>query len=95
MHDGVSDVFGNENKYNALAQKKLQARKAKSIQKMFSTLESVDPGKSSDPNYSVPVLNQVTGEATTYRYLMEEKTKDTVLQRENSLDKVMGNMKGN
>ncbi len=95
VHDGVSDVFGNENKYNALAQKKLQARKAKSIQKMFSTPESVDPGKSSDPNYSVPVLNQVTGEATTYRYLMEEKTKDTVLQRENSLDKVMGNMKGN
>ena len=95
VHDGVSDVFGNENKYNALAQKKLQARKAKSIQKMFSTPESVDPGNSSVPSYTVPVLNQVTGEATNYRYLMEEKTKDTVLQRENSLDKVMGNMKGN
>ena len=74
-------------------QKHIRARKEQEIEDMFDTPESWSPAADKNPNFMAPVLNY-KGEASDYRYLMEEDTKDDVLKRNNQIDRVMGNIAG-
>jgi hypothetical protein len=70
----------------------IKANKQQAINEMFMDRD-VDPTKIKS-NFMVPVLNQLR-EVVSYRYMMEEQTKDSLLQKNNRFEDVMGAMAGN
>lgn len=66
--------------------------KAAEIDSIFDLSESWEPA-SVDRNYMVPVVNPA-GQTTGYRYMMNRRSKDSLLERENRVDKVLGHMAG-
>jgi hypothetical protein len=95
LHGGLTNPLDMESTYqyakttNAV----VASKKALDINGLFSVQDSWDPSKSRKANYMAPVLNHA-GQAVNYRYLMEELTKDDVLERDNRLEKVVGHMAG-
>ena len=85
---------GEMHRKNTRINKKIRAEKQKQLEKEYETRGlNYDPRNNRAVNYMVPAMNE-KGEAVGYRYLMEEDTKENVLGRDNSLDKVMGNAAG-
>jgi hypothetical protein len=68
-------------------------KKAQAMNAMVNRGRAFDPTKVTGGNLMVPVIN-ARGEVIDYRYMMEENTKDVVLDRNNRLDKVFGAMGG-
>ena len=62
------------------------------IRDLFAADPSFDPSKVKD-TYAAPVMNEQGGVAG-YRYLMANETKDTLLERDNRFDKLMGALAG-
>ena len=96
VHYGVNVPFsdGVVNPLNSRQNAKIGAQKKKLIDKQFTEdARSWEPQKDQSPNKLVPTLNQ-KGEADNYRYMMEEKTKDDVMERQNNVDGVLGKMAG-
>jgi hypothetical protein len=50
-------------------------------------------GKSADTSLLLPIVNE-KGEITSYRYIMSEHVKDSILERDNRFDYAMGRMFG-
>lgn len=78
--------LGNTASNNKIA----NARKNK-IRNMFKLSSAFDPSLIEGPSLMVPLINEA-GAAVNYRYLMNEATKDSVLERDNRIDQVMGAM---
>lgn len=53
----------------------------------------IDLAKAKDASYMAPVLDE-QGNITTWAYLMQETTKDSLLHRDNRFDKVIGTLAG-
>lgn len=69
-------------------QKMIKDKKA-AIQAMFQKrTKPAAPG-----NFMIPVINP-QGKITGYRYMMSEMTKDTLLEKNNAFDAVLGGMRG-
>ena len=62
------------------------------ISRLFTADPGFDPAKVKT-TFAAPVLDG-QGEVMNFRYLMENKTKDILLQRDNSFDTVMGTLAG-
>ena len=60
------------------------------IRNLYTTL--IDPTKVKE-TYAAPVMND-QGNVAGYRYLMQHRTKDVQLERDNRFDKIMGNLAG-
>lgn len=67
----------------------IKAAKAISVQQQFKT-SKFNVLKAGD-NKLVPVVNE-NGDITTYRYMMSEETKDTLLEKSNKFDVILGKM---
>ena len=70
----------------------ISRKKKAAVAEMFVD-RVVDPSTVRE-NYMVPIVNQLR-EVVSYRYMMEEQTKDSVLQKNNKFEDVMGAMAGN
>lgn len=62
------------------------------IRDLFNPDPAFDPSKVKD-TYAAPVMND-QGNVAGYRYLMQHRTKDNLLERDNRFDKIMGNLAG-
>lgn len=93
LHHGNTSMFtaaGQQNLANMQAMK--QARKA-DIAAMFTAGKTrVDPALIKE-NYQSPVLN-ARGEIANWAYLMNESTKDSLLERNNDFGEILGTLAG-
>jgi hypothetical protein len=91
----VGDAFdaatGEINHGNVRRMFHIQAQKAQAISGMFNIPENWDPLTDPNQDYLVPVINRY-GDAASYRYMMEEYTKDEVLERDLRADQVLGTL---
>jgi hypothetical protein len=88
----VHPETGQANRKNVRVNRAVAYSKYADIESMYQNGESFDPSKVTD-TYLVPVFNG-RGEAVNYRYLMSEETKDGVMDRDNRLPEVMGQIAG-
>ena len=94
LHDGLHSATGDTFYVgNALINQQVVGIKKPAINYLFNRSINYDPAKSGNNNYMVPVLGKA-GVPVDYRYLMNEETKDTILQRNNRVDDVLGAMAG-
>lgn len=73
-------------------QKRMMAYKQSSINKLHRNGGTLDPTKIKE-SYTVPLLND-KGVAVNYVHLMEERTKDELLERDSRFDTVLGVLAG-
>ena len=74
-------------------QKRITAAKQAAIKDMAQSNPGFDPSKVQE-NYMAPVLND-QGAAVNYVYLMQNKTKDILLERDSRFNEVLGALAGN
>jgi hypothetical protein len=89
-HNGVTDLFSKNGQYNATMMANIQKRAANDVEAMFTKAIEPDQEKGT---YLVPVLNP-NGQVVNYRYMMHNRTKDDVLERDNRFEKLLGAMAG-
>lgn len=82
----------NEWKANRHDLQAMHNAKQADIRSIFNTPLTYDPSKVTD-TYAAPVVNS-KGEVSDYRYLMQEQNKDSLLDRDNRFDKIMGAFAG-
>ncbi|MCM2973808.1 hypothetical protein [Larsenimonas suaedae] len=93
LHGGVSSVDSDApNYWNVAANRKIEQGKRGEIDRLFKLDSSYDPTRARD-THMAPVINRA-GEVVNYRYLMSHNTKDTLLERNNDFDEIMGSMAG-
>jgi len=68
----------------------LTKRAKREADALFATGASFDPTQVTD-NFMAPIVN-LNGQVTDWRYLMQEKTKDGLLQRDNRFENLLGRM---
>jgi hypothetical protein len=91
LNGGATDAFGEADFRNN--RKKIQAVYAENqnaIAEIISGTLKIEDGKGREP-YLVPVFAP-SGDVANFRYLMDEATKDNVLERDNRVENVMGAM---
>lgn len=93
VHSGEFDMQGQtlhaaNQRHSAL----IARRKAAAVQALFTTDESYNPAKAQG-NHLAPVFNAM-GNAVNYAYLMNHATKDTLLERNNSFEELLGKFAG-
>ena len=89
-HNGFTDSTTVTGLENAIIQATITNNKLRHLK------NNIDPGRdmSGDKgNNLAPVYNE-QGEVVNWRYLMKEKTKDDLLERNNSFDKLLGVLAG-
>lgn len=91
MHNGNLNVLSNTGLMNASEMAGVMHRQQPAIDNMFRD-KDFDPTAVKD-DFLVPVLN-ANGDKVNYRYMMQESTKDSVLDRDNRPDKILGSMAG-
>lgn len=89
-HNGNMSLFSTQGQYNTAMMSSIAAKKAQDINDLFN--KPFDP-ENVAKTFMVPVLNP-SGDTVNYAYIMNNSTKDTVLQRDNRFDKLMGAMAG-
>lgn len=83
---------------NGLANAQLNAsvmnarQAARAVQKMFTAGASFDPTKV-ETTYMAPIVNP-QGDIVNWRYLMQEDTKDSLLERDNRFEHILGALAG-
>lgn len=92
IHYGGNIPFDTKiNRENMAVNRDVARQKAQAIESQFAADGlAFDPSKV-DGSRLVPILN-AQGEAVNYRYMMEDTTKDSVLERRNHLGEIMGYM---
>lgn len=91
VHNGNVSPLSYSGQLNASNMAAIGNNKQAAIQDMF-TATGFDPS-SVKQNHLAPVLN-ANGDVVNYRYLMSELTKDTLLDRDNRPEKILGAMAG-
>lgn len=84
---GTREFEGGGQSHQQFLQMKHQA-----VQQMFQPDPTYDP-RTVGQTYAAPTLN-ANGDVVGHRYLMQDKTKDNVLERDNRFDKLIGTMAG-
>jgi hypothetical protein len=92
MHSGVLNPNTAAGLDNASNMASVQTKKMAAIQRMLNPSPRTDLSNETQ-TYMAPVFNEM-GEVVNYRYLMNDVTKDSVLDRNNTFDKVMGTIAG-
>lgn len=90
-YGGMSNAFDEGVQNTAQAQRLSQLRENQS-KALFSPRPDWDP-RSTSTTFLTPVLNE-RGVVTAWRYMMQEQTKDQVLERDHRVDEVLGAMAG-
>ena len=94
LNDQITGFLGQLNKRSRGTTAEIDPKMArKTLNRAFSWPESWDPGRDDSAVYAVPVLDQ-EGRPKEYRYMMPNETRDTVLERNNDVARVMGQMVG-
>lgn len=91
IHNGNLSPMSYSGQFNASTMAAIQSRKQAGINAMFRN-STFDPTKVTDQHLA-PVVN-ANGKVVNYRYLMQESTKDSLLDRDNRPDKILGTMAG-
>jgi hypothetical protein len=87
----TTDPTGNQ--FNFWNGQHITTRKSKAIGDIFDAPTSWDPRQASKRSIMAPVIN-LEGKGANYRYLMNNRTKNSVLGRENRVNHVLGNLAG-
>lgn len=91
LHSGLTDeVTGEINQRNQRELDRFRASKQAAIRSLLNSRGNFDPSRSTGTRM-VPVFNP-NGAVVNYRYMMENTTKDNLLERNNLLDQVLGTM---
>jgi predicted regulator of Ras-like GTPase activity (Roadblock/LC7/MglB family) len=88
QHSGYMNI----NTADGLANASLQADIMHGKQNAMNNASNWDPSQEKH-TYMAPIVNP-QGEIVNWRYLMHDSTKDTILQRENQFDLVLGTLAG-
>jgi len=91
-HSGYTNTNTFTGAQNAAANADLMASRKQAIADMFTPGPRRDLSKVK-ANHMAPVLNE-RGEVVKWRYMMANTTKDSVLNRDNSFDKLLGVLAG-
>jgi hypothetical protein len=91
-HNGDLGLLSTTGLANRAKMDDIRRDKAAGIQDMMS--KPFDPTQVKGKNFMAPVVNS-SGEVVNHRYMMQESTKDALLQRDNQFDKLLGTMAGN
>ena len=91
LHNGSRSVRTEDGRENAKAFNTMMARKAAAEGMMLT--QAYDPEADQDV-HAAPVFNPA-GEVVDFRYMMASDTRDSLLERTNGFDKLMGAMAGN
>ena len=91
-HSGFVNVNTFDGAMNASMQAEIMNNKQQEIADLFKPAPRKDLSKEKG-NKLAPVLN-ANGQIVNWRYLMSEKNKDTLLDRDNSFDNIIGAIAG-
>ena len=91
-HNGYMNVNTDAGLANASLQASITGAKQKAVQQLFKNEPRKDLSKVQGA-YMAPVLND-KGEVVNWRYLMAEDIKDTLLERDNRFEKILGVLAG-
>lgn len=91
IHDGNVQNMTVAGAQNNRTMQMLAYRKQQGIQDMF-TSTTYDPSAVKE-TYLAPILN-ANGDVVNYRYMMQEDTKDSLLDRDNRPDRLLGSLAG-
>lgn len=91
--DSYIDPTTYTGQQNQLAHNQLTAAKQAAVRHAIDNTPHFDPTKSGK-RFMVPVIN-AQGDTTNWRYMMQEKTKDDLLERDNRSEQVLGMLAGN
>ena len=87
-HNGNRDMNTFTGFHNVVATQQIHTDKYSAIRQMFNPNPGFDPSKVNG-NFLSPVVNN-KGEIANWRYMMEERTKDDLLERDNNFAKLLG-----
>lgn len=90
VHNGNTSLYNAAGRFNAISMHTIAAAKQADIARLFMANPSRDPSKVGT-NYMAPVLNSA-GDIVNWRHMMSESTKDSLLERDNSFDEILGSM---
>lgn len=90
-YGGMSNAF-EEGVANTAKANQLSEQRKLDSERMFRAQPKWDP-RLETKSYMTPVLNS-HGTVVAWRYMMDEKTKDDVLERDHRFDQVLGSMAG-
>lgn len=91
--NGNTNLLSAQGIANVTTLASINQNKAKDVRRMFDADANFDPRKVGDVHLA-PVLNAV-GDVVNYRYMMAEQTKDTLLERDNRFEHLLGALAGN
>lgn len=91
-HDGYLNVGNLYGSNNASTNAAIATNKHRAVSAMF-TPRPVPDLSQSHRVFAAPVVNP-QGDLVNWRYMMADKTKDTVLQRNNDFDQILGTLAG-
>lgn len=92
IHSGYTNTRTTSGNNNANTNASIAANRA-ALGSRLANRSRVDLSKAKDTSYMAPVLDE-QGNVTTWTYLMQETTKDSLLRRDNRFDKVIGTLAG-
>src|SRR5690606_34931178 len=90
IHSGIYKQDGSPNVWNRSLNNQVWRAKLKDVDAKFKANPSFDPRAVKD-TYMVPIFNR-KGRIVSWRHMMEESTKDSVLVRNNSFDDILGTL---
>jgi hypothetical protein len=86
QHNGWMNVNTEDGLDNAALQMAITSQKLKQMNMLIGPDRNMDQD---NLNYLVPVYNE-RGEITNWRYMMSDRLREEILERDNSFDRVMG-----
>ena len=92
LHNGFVNTQYAAGRKNASNQAQMDANHQMALQAMYRPDPNWDPSQVEE-TYMVPVLND-KGQVKNWRYMMQEKTKDSVLRRNNDFEHLIGALAG-
>jgi hypothetical protein len=90
---GGTNLLTSQGLANVTTMQTIDAGNVPRVRDMFNADPNFDPRKVGGA-FLAPVLN-AQGDVVNYRYMMNENTKDTLLERDNRFEQLLGKMAGN
>jgi len=92
LHNGFLSSKTEEGNTNIAHQKVLDARRNYKVSHMLHPPRNFDPRKA--PRHIMAPVRNASGDVVNYRYLMQTTTKDSVLERDNRFEHLLGALAG-